>query len=89
MAQEALNNVARHAQASSAEVRLSFNTGSIRLTVADDGRGFDVPESPAEMAPEGHYGLLGLHERAELIGGRLTILSKSNQGTTVIVSVPG
>jgi signal transduction histidine kinase len=89
MAQEALNNVARHAQASSAEVRLSFDTGSIRLTVADDGRGFDVPESPAEMAPEGHYGLLGLHERAELIGGRLTILSKSNQGTTVIVSVPG
>lgn len=88
MVQEALSNVARHAQASAAEVNLRFGPDVISLTVTDDGRGFDVPDSPAEMAPEGHYGLLGLHERAELIGGRLTIQSAPAHGTTVLVSLP-
>lgn len=88
MVQEALSNVARHGQASSAEVSLNFESDAIRLTVTDDGRGFDVPDSPAEMAPEGHYGLLGLYERADLIGGRLAIQSEPIQGTSVIVSLP-
>jgi len=88
IAQEALSNVARHAQASSVDVSIHFDSGIIRLTVTDNGRGFEVPESPAAMAPEGHYGLLGLHERAELIGGRLTINSEPEHGTIVIVSLP-
>ncbi len=88
MVQEALSNVSRHAIASSAEVNLDFGPDTITLAVADDGCGFDVPESPAEMAPEGHYCLLGLHERAELIGGRLTIQSEPDQGTCVTVSLP-
>jgi signal transduction histidine kinase len=88
MAQEALSNVARHAHAASAEVALDFGADTITLAISDDGCGFDVPESPAEMAPEGHYGLLGLHERAELIDGRLTIQSKPDQGTLVTVSLP-
>lgn len=88
MVQEALSNVVRHAQASSAEVSLVFDPDTITLSVSDDGCGFIVPESPAELAPEGHYGLLGLHERAELIGGRLTIQSEPNRGTLVTVSLP-
>ena len=85
IAQEALSNVARHAQANHAEVHLDFAMQATTLTVSDDGCGFDVPESPAEMAPEGHYGLLGLYERAELIGARLDIQSTHRQGTCVRV----
>jgi two-component system NarL family sensor kinase len=56
--------------------------------VTDDERGFDVPENPAEFAPEGHYGLLGMHERAELVGAQLNIRSSPGEGTRLIVSIP-
>jgi signal transduction histidine kinase len=85
IAQEALSNVARHAQSSNAEVCLDFTQEAITLIVTDDGCGFEVPESPAEMAPIGHFGLLGMQERAELIGTRLTIESAPGRGTNVAV----
>ncbi len=88
IAQEALSNVARHANASSVEVKVDFGSETITLAVSDDGCGFNVPESPAEMAPEGHYGLLGLYERAELIDAQLAIQSAPDQGTSVTVSLP-
>ena len=88
IAQEALSNVARHANASSAGVKLDFGSETITLAVSDDGCGFSVPESPAEMAPEGHFGLLGLYERAELIDAQLAIQSTPDQGTSVTVSLP-
>jgi signal transduction histidine kinase len=88
MAQEALSNVARHAHAGSAEVCLGFGSEAITLTVIDDGRGFDVPESPAEMAPVGHFGLLGMQERAELIGARLDIQSAHGEGSRVSITLP-
>ena len=56
--------------------------------VVDDGRGFEVPDSPAEFAPSGHFGLLGLHERAELIGADLEIHSSHEGGTRLMVAVP-
>jgi signal transduction histidine kinase len=89
IAQEALSNVARHAQASLVEVGLVFNQETISLTVSDDGGGFSVPKSPAEMAPTGHFGLLGMQERAELVGARLMINSALGQGTHVIVKLSG
>ena len=58
------------------------------LTISDNGRGFQVPASPAELAPSGHFGLLGLHERAELIGAHLDIQSSPGQGTLVVVQLP-
>lgn len=85
IAQEALNNVVRHAQASHVEVHLGFTQRVIALTITDDGCGFNVPGSPAEMAPIGHFGLLGMQERAELVGARLTIESAPDQGTSVTV----
>ncbi len=73
MAQEALNNVARHAQARQAWLKIAFSTGKVELEISDDGIGFQVPKSPAEFAPSGHFGLLGLHERAEMVGASLVI----------------
>jgi two-component system sensor histidine kinase UhpB len=85
MAQEALSNVVRHAQASQAWLELEFREDQLQLTVRDDGQGFVVPPTPDRYARQGHYGLLGLYERAELIGARLSIRSKPGQGTTVTV----
>jgi two-component system sensor histidine kinase UhpB len=88
MAQEGLSNISRHAQASRASVVIHFSPQTITLSVSDDGIGFIVPESPAEFAPSGHYGLLGLHERAELIGAHLKIQSVTGQGTQLAVTLP-
>jgi signal transduction histidine kinase len=86
--QEGLSNVARHAQAKQAEVCLQFANEDVCLTVRDDGKGFLVPESPAEMAPAGHFGLLGVQERAEAIGARLQIKSAADAGTELNVCLP-
>jgi signal transduction histidine kinase len=83
LVQEALSNVTRHAQATHAVVGLDFGLKEISLLVDDDGCGFIVPETPAEMAAEGHFGLLGMQERAELIDARLTVNSTPGQGTSV------
>jgi signal transduction histidine kinase len=88
IAQEALSNIVRHAQASHVEVCLNFTQETIALTATDDGCGFDVPGSPSEMAPIGHFGLLGMQERAELIGARFTVISAPGQGTRVSVTLP-
>ncbi|MDX1614804.1 MAG: histidine kinase [Candidatus Promineifilaceae bacterium] len=85
--QEALSNVVRHAEASKVEVDLTFTADKVTLTVADDGRGFVVPESPAELAPLGHFGLLGIHERAELIGAQLIMNAQAGRGTQIQVEV--
>lgn len=88
IAQEALSNVIRHSGASQAIVQVKFTEDGVRLQVQDNGNGFAVPESPAEFAPSGHYGLLGLYERAEMIGARLMITSAAGEGTTVTVILP-
>lgn len=84
-AQEALSNVARHAQATCAMVTMSFAGDTITLSVKDNGCGFVAPESPAEMASTGHFGLLGIQERAELIGARMNVLSASDEGTELSI----
>lgn len=87
IAQEALNNVVHHAQAKQAVVSLQFNK-DIRLEVRDDGTGFDVPQSPTEFAPSGHFGFLGMRERADLIGARLDVQSEIGKGTRLSVTLP-
>jgi NarL family two-component system sensor histidine kinase YdfH len=86
---EALTNVARHARASHVWVRLADGTspahpGGLEVEVRDDGCGFD----PAAAVTPGHYGLLGLRERARLAGGTLEIASAPQQGTTVRLWLP-
>ena len=84
IAQEALNNTVRHAHAKHANVQLTFNK-EIKLEVADDGLGFSVPKSPTDFAPSGHFGLLGIRERADLIGARLEVQSEVGYGTRLSV----
>lgn len=88
IAQEALNNVARHSQAASAALNVTFSSKGVSLEIIDDGKGFLVPRSPADFAMEGHYGLLGIHERAELIGAALSIRSSAQQGTHLSITLP-
>lgn len=87
IAQEALNNVARHAQANEATLTLTFTSADVTLTVQDDGRGFTVPESPGDLAPQGHFGLLGIYERAQLIGADLMLHSRPGQGTRLQIQI--
>ncbi|MHB0987597.1 MAG: sensor histidine kinase [Bellilinea sp.] len=88
MAQEALSNAQRHSRATQVRLELNFEPDSVRLTVRDDGVGFEAPEAPDEFARQGHFGLLGLAERAELIGANLQVSSRPGKGTTVQVTVP-
>jgi signal transduction histidine kinase len=88
IAQEALSNVAKHAEATQASITIQYSPEANTLRIMDDGKGFEVPNSPAEFAPGGHFGLLGLHERAELVGAKLQIRSSPGEGTQVIVRLP-
>ncbi len=82
--QEALVNVARHAQASSVGLILARNGATVTAIVEDDGVGCD----PVRAMHEGRLGLLGMRERAEMLGGTLTIESAPSRGMTVFVEVP-
>ena len=86
--QEALNNVRRHSQASRVVVEVEFGDSSIKITVEDDGRGFEVPDRMVDLIAAGKLGLIGMHERARLLDGTLTIRSQPGRGTIVIVDVP-
>lgn len=85
IAQEALNNVTRHSSATRAELKVGFDTSQILMEIVDNGSGFDMPNSPTDFASSGHFGLLGIRERAELIGAKLEVQSKAGQGTRLSV----
>ncbi len=86
--QEALNNVHRHAQASEAIVTLWFKERTVRATIRDDGRGFSMPDHLRDLLATDRMGLVGIQERAEILGGAADIHSKSGDGTTVCVELP-
>ena len=83
IAQEAINNVLKHADATRLLVKLTTTSEWVELAIEDDGAGFDPTQ-----AFEGRYGLIGLNERARLMGGELQICSGEGDGTQVYVSVP-
>ena len=87
VAQEALNNVARHAGASRADIRIRGGDGSISMEVKDDGQGFEVNHSSC-ASKKGRLGLLGMRERVEMIGGTFFVESSPGNPTTVRVEVP-
>jgi signal transduction histidine kinase len=86
IAQEALQNVLKHSNASSARVIFAVHRHSARLEIRDDGVGFS-PERPSPL-DRGGYGLNSMAERTDLVGGRLTIRSWPGSGTSVVVTVP-
>jgi two-component system sensor histidine kinase DegS len=88
LTQESLSNVRRHAEASHVAIRLTYANDHLELLVKDDGVGFEVPDDPGKMLATGRLGLVGIHERARLFGGRATIRSTPRQGTTVQVVIP-
>lgn len=85
IAQEALTNIVKHSNATRAEVIIGFDTSQILMKVIDNGTGFEVPRSPTDFAASGHFGLLGIRERADLIGARLDVDSAPGTGTRLTV----
>jgi len=88
IAQEALQNVQKHAEAGTVTMRFAVRAGAARLAIADDGSGFDI-ETVGDVRDDGSgYGMRSMSERAELVGGRLDVRSRRGSGTTVTVTVP-
>ncbi|MBI4758186.1 MAG: GAF domain-containing sensor histidine kinase, partial [Chloroflexi bacterium] len=82
--QEALANVAKHAQARRVEVAMTRDRGGVTLRIADDGQGFD-PQAPR---PGTHLGLWSMRERVEQLGGRFELESTPGQGTKLMITIP-
>jgi PAS domain S-box-containing protein len=87
--QEALRNVWRHSGATRAEITIDFSDRWTRITVNDNGKGFQVPQKMSDLAKQDKLGLAGMQERAQLVGGTLTVQSQPGKGTTVTVEAPG
>ncbi|HEY4081515.1 MAG TPA: two-component regulator propeller domain-containing protein [Burkholderiaceae bacterium] len=88
IAGEAMRNAVHHADAKQIDVEIHYDTRCLRVQVRDDGKGID-PEVLRAGSKEGHFGLSGMRERAELVGVKLTVRSVVGAGTEVDFSVPG
>jgi signal transduction histidine kinase len=86
--QEAINNVVRHAKAETVLIEVAVNRGVLEIEIEDDGQGFDVQEVGGPSASGRGLGLLGMHERMELIGGASKVTSSPGKGTRVSLRVP-
>jgi len=86
--QEALGNVWKHAQATKANIIVEFESNRIRIIIEDNGSGFSLPHSVSELPRSGKLGLAGMRERAELLGGIITIKSEPRKGTAIIAELP-
>jgi signal transduction histidine kinase len=86
IAQEALTNTTRHAQATQASIDLRYHSARLTLTITDDGRGFESTDS--SLPAKGHFGLQGMRERAAQINAQLTIESAPGKGTIITLDAP-
>jgi len=86
--QEALNNVKKHAEATQVVITVEFTASAVEIAIQDNGKGFTIATPAEEPAASGQLGLIGMHERARLLGGTLVIQSKPRLGTKVVVTVP-
>jgi len=86
--QEALTNARRHAHPSEVIITLWFKEDSVRAAIRDDGRGVHLPDHLSDLLTTGRMGLVGIQERAQLLGGTASIRSRPGQGTTVCVELP-
>ncbi len=86
--QEALSNVRKHAHATSVVVTIDYQPTAMRLSVADDGAGFVVPESFTDLVQSSHLGLMGIQERVWAVDGLLEVDSVIEQGTKVKIVIP-
>lgn len=86
--QEAITNIAKHANAQNVAISLEFGESSVAVAVEDDGDGFDVRQITVAAGPDDGFGLLGMRERISLLGGELLIRSELAGGTTIGIMVP-
>jgi signal transduction histidine kinase len=85
ISQEAVQNAVRHAAATELTVTVTFALDSLVLCIADNGIGFEPPANPTDLTRAGHFGLMGIRERALLLDGRLEISSQAGSGTTLTI----
>jgi PAS domain S-box-containing protein len=88
VAQEVLSNVRRHSEATSVEMDLDFSADALTVIIKDNGRGFSLPERTSDLALSGKLGIIGMRERARLIGGTIIVQSDPGMGTTVTLRIP-
>ena len=86
--QQCISNVLLHSNAQQVKVALEFTGRTLRLSVSDDGMGFRPPDKWVDLLREGHYGLAGIAERVDALGGKLKIDTKPGAGTLVHVAAP-
>lgn len=86
--QEAVNNIVRHAGAKKANIMVSYSGNAVNLRVEDDGCGFNINQTQAEAIQHQQWGLIGIQERAELVGGCFSVISTPGKGTQLQISVP-
>ena len=82
-----MNNIVRHSAATEASLTIGRDDGMLRLTIQDNGRGF-AAESAAEESNAGGFGLVGMSERAQLLGGVMRVRSRPAEGTTITIEIP-
>jgi two-component system sensor histidine kinase DegS len=86
--QESLANAVKHSRATQVEVDLEFLEEELRIIVRDNGKGFEIPEGVGALGRAGQMGLVGMFERAEMMGGKIDLQSAIGKGTILTVSVP-
>ncbi|HET9911761.1 MAG TPA: histidine kinase [Anaerolineales bacterium] len=88
VAQEALMNIGKHAQARHVSISLLYEEDRLAMTIQDDGHGFDTPVTLHDLTAQSHFGLAGMRERISLIGGQWSLNSMPGSGTTICVNWP-
>ena len=86
--QEAVRNVERHSDASNVAIRLRFSRARVNLNITDDGVGLDPIPTASELLSESHLGLIGMQERARLVGGDLRLARSAMGGLAIEADVP-
>jgi PAS domain S-box-containing protein len=86
--QEVMSNIRRHSKATSVEVSVDYGSDALTIILSDNGQGFKMPERTSDLAASGRLGIIGMRERARLIGGTLIVQSDYGSGTTVTLRIP-
>jgi signal transduction histidine kinase len=87
IAQEALGNIRKHAEASKVVIRLESEAGKVRMVITDNGKGFEVPPRLSDFSSTGKLGVIGMQERAQLLRGTMNIQSAAGKGTAITVEI--
>ncbi len=82
-----MNNIVRHSAATEASLTIGRDGGMLRLTIQDNGCGF-APDAAAGESKTGGFGLVGMSERAQLLGGVMSVRSRPAEGTTITIEIP-